>query len=133
MTERAGPWLQKFRAGFQRDAISYLLFLRLVPVFPFWLVNLALATTGVRLWTFTWTTFVGIVPGAIAFALAGAGLDSIAQAQKRVYEACVAAGGAVATGGLVGGGVGATGQRASNALVLSCAASAGCMAHSSTV
>ena len=94
LTERAGPWLQKFRAGFQRDAISYLLFLRLVPVFPFWLVNLALATTGVRLWTFTWTTFVGIVPGAIACALAGAGLDSIAQAQKRVYEACVAAGGA---------------------------------------
>ena len=94
LTERAGPWLQKFRAGFQRDAISYLLFLRLVSVFPFWLVNLALATTGVRLWTFIWTTFVGIIPGAFAFALAGAGLDSLAQAQKLAYEACLAAAGA---------------------------------------
>lgn len=91
LAHRAGPWLQKFRDGFQRDAISYLLFLRLVTIFPFWLVNLALATTGVRLWTFIWTTFVGIIPGTFAFALAGAGLDSVAQAQKRAYEACVAA------------------------------------------
>lgn len=91
LTQRAGPWLQKFRDGFQRDAISYLLFLRLVTIFPFWLVNLALATTGVRLWTFVWTTFVGIIPGTFAFALAGAGLDSVAQAQKRAYEACLAA------------------------------------------
>ena len=93
---RAGPWLQKFRDGFQRDAVSYLLFLRLVTLFPFWLVNLALATTGVRLWTFIWTTFVGIIPGTFAFALAGAGLDSVAQAQKRVFEACVAGAGGLA-------------------------------------
>lgn len=93
LTDRAGPWLQKFRDGFQRDAISYLLFLRLVTIFPFWLVNLALATTGVRLWTFVWTTFVGIIPGTFAFALAGAGLDSVAQAQKIAFEACLSTSG----------------------------------------
>lgn len=93
---RAGPWLRKFRDGFQRDAISYLLFLRLVTIFPFWLVNLALAATGVRLWTFVWTTFIGIIPGTFAFALAGAGLDSVAQAQKRAFEACVASAGGIA-------------------------------------
>ena len=93
LTDRAGPWLQKFRDGFQRDAISYLLFLRLVTIFPFWLVNLALATTGVRLWTFIWTTLIGIIPGTFAFALAGAGLDSVAQAQKIAFEACLSASG----------------------------------------
>ena len=92
LTARAGPWLQKFRAGFQRDAISYLLFLRLVSLFPFWLVNLALATTGVKLTTFMWTTFIGIIPGTLAFSLAGAGLDSLAAAQRAAYESCVAAG-----------------------------------------
>ena len=41
LAARAGPWLSRFRQGFQEDAFSYLLFLRLVPIFPFWLVNLA--------------------------------------------------------------------------------------------
>ncbi|MDB5570511.1 MAG: hypothetical protein JWN93_1694 [Hyphomicrobiales bacterium] len=89
---RAGPRVAAFRAGFQKDAVSYLLFLRLVSVFPFWLVNLALAVVGVRLWTFVWTTFLGIIPGTFAYALAGAGLDSVAAAQRKAFEACVAAG-----------------------------------------
>lgn len=89
---RAGPWLEKFRAGFQEDATSYLLFLRLVPVFPFWLVNLAPALLGVDLVTFIWTTAVGILPGTFAYAFAGAGLDSVAVAQKAALDACVAAG-----------------------------------------
>lgn len=92
LTRRAGPWLWRFRAGFQRDAVSYLLFVRFVSLFPFWLVNLALAATGVRLWTFIWTTFLGIIPGTFAYSLAGAGLDSVAVAQREAYEACVAAG-----------------------------------------
>lgn len=94
LTERAGPRLERLRAGFQKDAVSYLLFLRLVSVFPFWLVNLALAVTGVKLWTFVWTTFVGIVPATLAFALAGAGLGSIADQKQAAYEACIAAKGA---------------------------------------
>jgi len=91
LASRSGPRLDRFRAGFERDAVSYLLFLRLVSLFPFWLVNLALATLGVRLWTFVWTTFLGIIPGTIAYALAGAGLDSVMAAQRRAYDACMAA------------------------------------------
>lgn len=94
LTDRAGPGIARLRAGFHKDAVSYLLFLRLVSVFPFWLVNLALAVTGVRLWTFVWTTFVGILPATFAFALAGAGLGSIADQKQKDYEACVAAKGA---------------------------------------
>jgi hypothetical protein len=48
LAERAGPRLEKLRAGFQENAIAYLLFLRLVPAFPFWLVNLAPAFPSLR-------------------------------------------------------------------------------------
>ena len=96
LAERAGPKIERLRAGFQKDAVSYLLFLRLVSVFPFWLVNLALAVTGVKLRTFVWTTFIGIMPATLAFALAGAGLGSIADQKQKAYEACIAANGATA-------------------------------------
>ena len=91
---RAGPWLKKLAKGFSEDAMSYLLFLRLVPVFPFWLVNLAPAFLGVRLTTFVAGTFVGIVPGTFAFAFLGAGFDRIIVKQEAMYQACLKAAGA---------------------------------------
>lgn len=87
---KAGPLLGKFRKGFQDDAISYLLFLRLVPLFPFWLVNLAPALLGVRLRDYVIATFLGIIPGTFAFALTGVGLDSVLIAQEEAYTQCVA-------------------------------------------
>ncbi|MCC2098158.1 MAG: TVP38/TMEM64 family protein [Hyphomicrobiales bacterium] len=92
LAKRAGPWMARLRDGFAEDAVSYMLFLRLTPVFPFWLVNLAPALLGVRLGTFVWTTFVGALPGTFAYSLAGAGLDSVAAAQKQAYDNCIAAG-----------------------------------------
>ena len=77
LAARAGPWLSRFRQGFQDDAFSYLLFLRLVPIFPFWLVNLAPALLGVGFATYVATTFLGIIPGTFAYSLAGNGLDSV--------------------------------------------------------
>ncbi len=68
---------QKLLAGFQADAFNYLLFLRLVPLFPFWLVNLAPAFTGVALRTYLSTTFIGIMPGSFVFANLGQSLGSI--------------------------------------------------------
>lgn len=91
---RAGPWMDKLRKGFREDAFNYLLFLRLVPVFPFWLVNIAPALAGVSLGTYATTTLIGIVPGTFAFSVLGSGLDSIIMAQKETFEACVAAKGA---------------------------------------
>ena len=88
LARQAGPWLDKFRAGFQESAISYLLFLRLVPAFPFWLVNLAPALLGVKLRDYVIATFIGIIPGTFAFALTGAGLDSVLAAQQEAYEQC---------------------------------------------
>ena len=94
LTSKAGPWMEKLSGGFREDAFNYLLFLRLVPVFPFWLVNIAPAIAGVGLGTFAITTLIGIIPGTFAFSLAGSGLDSIIDAQKQVFDTCVAQNGA---------------------------------------
>jgi uncharacterized membrane protein YdjX (TVP38/TMEM64 family) len=77
LKKKAGSLVQKMEVGFREGEVSYLLFLRLVPLFPFWLINLAPAFFGVRLWTFVWTTFVGIIPGSYVFCQAGRGLDAI--------------------------------------------------------
>ena len=90
LAKRAGPWLSRFRQGFQKDAFSYLLFLRLVPIFPFWLVNLAPGLLGVSFTTYVLTTILGIIPGTFAFALAGNGLDSVIEAQQASYQSCLA-------------------------------------------
>jgi uncharacterized membrane protein YdjX (TVP38/TMEM64 family) len=89
---KAGPFLSRLQAGFEQDAASYMLFLRLVPAFPFWAVNLVPALLGIPLRTFVWTTALGIIPGTFAFAFAGAGIDSVASAQKQAYEDCLASG-----------------------------------------
>jgi uncharacterized membrane protein YdjX (TVP38/TMEM64 family) len=74
---RAGPWLHRLEAGFRENELSYMLVLRLVPLFPFWLVNLAPAFLGVRTTTYVTGTFFGIMPGAIIFASVGTGLGAI--------------------------------------------------------
>ncbi|WP_306886542.1 TVP38/TMEM64 family protein [Amorphus orientalis] len=89
---RAGPFVGRLAAGFRADAWSYLLFLRLVPVFPFWLVNLAPALFNVPLRTYVITTFVGILPGTFAYAFLGQGLDSLIAAQEAANPGCAAAG-----------------------------------------
>lgn len=77
MRARSGKMLQKMEKGFKENAISYLLFLRLVPLFPFWLVNLAPALFGVKLKHFVWTTVIGIIPGVYIYTQAGAGLAEV--------------------------------------------------------
>ncbi|MCA0433726.1 MAG: TVP38/TMEM64 family protein [Proteobacteria bacterium] len=89
LARRAGPALARITEGFSADAFNYLLFLRLVPAFPFWLVNIAPAFARVRLRTFTLATFLGIMPGSFAFAFVGGGLDSVLEAQMQRRAACL--------------------------------------------
>ncbi len=77
---KAESSLGRMEEGFRRDAFSYLLVLRLVPLFPFFLVNLVPAFLGVRLSTFVAATLIGIVPATVVFTLAGCGLGSILEA-----------------------------------------------------
>lgn len=74
---KAGPAIKKMEAGFQENALSYLLVLRLIPLFPFWLVNLVPAFLGVSLRTFVIGTFFGIIPGTFVYVSIGAGLESL--------------------------------------------------------
>jgi len=90
LNTKAAPWLAKLKSGFNRDAFNYLLFLRLVPAFPFWFVNIAPAILGVPLRTYVITTFLGIIPGSLALSAAGAGLDSVIAAAKANYASCLA-------------------------------------------
>jgi uncharacterized membrane protein YdjX (TVP38/TMEM64 family) len=87
---KAGPWLGKLRSGFAENALSYMLFLRLVPAFPFVVVNLAPALLGVPLQTYVIGTLLGIIPGTVVFAVTGAGLGSVVEAQNQAYAACLA-------------------------------------------
>jgi uncharacterized membrane protein YdjX (TVP38/TMEM64 family) len=77
LARRAGPLVGKLEAGFRADAFNYLLVLRLVFIFPFWLVNLVPALVGVRLWTFILATFLGIIPGTFVYASFGNGLGNV--------------------------------------------------------
>jgi uncharacterized membrane protein YdjX (TVP38/TMEM64 family) len=74
---RAGGTLARFEKGFRRDGFSYLLFLRLVPVFPFWLVNIVPALLGMRLAPYFAATVLGIIPAAIIYAGVGSGLGTL--------------------------------------------------------
>ena len=75
--ERFGERGRVLAEGIRRNAWSYLLVLRLVPLFPFFLVNLVPAFVGVRLPVYALTTFFGILPGTAVFSLSGAGLGSV--------------------------------------------------------
>jgi uncharacterized membrane protein YdjX (TVP38/TMEM64 family) len=92
LVRRAGPLASKLAEGFRAEAFSYLLFLRLVPAFPFFLVNLVPALAGVTLPTFVLATLIGVIPATFAFAFLGSGLDSVIAAQEALFRACLASG-----------------------------------------
>lgn len=74
---RAGATLARLEQGFQHNDFSFLLFLRLVPIFPFWLVNIVPALLGMRLRRYVPATMLGIVPASIIYASVGAGLGAV--------------------------------------------------------
>lgn len=80
---RFAAQIHKMEEGFRENAFSYLLLLRLVPLFPFWLVNLAPAFLGVSVATFVITTFLGIIPGSFVFASIGNGLNALFEAGEQ--------------------------------------------------
>ena len=90
LAERAGPLVQKLAQGFAENAFSLLLFLRLTPVFPFWAVNAVAGLSRMPMRTFIAATAIGIIPASFAFALVGAGLDRVIDAEFARYRACLA-------------------------------------------
>ncbi len=77
LRQKAGNAVKRLEDGFRENAFNYLLFLRLVPAFPFFIVNIVPAFLGVPLRTYFLATLIGIIPGTFVFAQVGEGLDSI--------------------------------------------------------
>ncbi len=77
LRNKAGQWLKRLEHDFNRNAASYLLCLRLVPIFPFWLVNIVPALLGLRTKTFIWTTAIGIIPGSLVYVLLGNSFSAV--------------------------------------------------------
>jgi uncharacterized membrane protein YdjX (TVP38/TMEM64 family) len=92
LIRRGGPLASRLAEGFRADAFNYLLFLRLIPAFPFFLVNIVPALVGVKLTTFVGATLLGVIPATFAFAFFGASLDSIIAAQEQIFRDCLASG-----------------------------------------
>lgn len=82
LADRAGPRVQRIQAGFREDALSYLLVLRLVPVFPFWLVNIVAGASGITLLVYLVATFLGMIPGALVYAGIGNGIGDLIAAGR---------------------------------------------------
>ena len=74
---KAGPAIKSMEAGFRENELNYLLVLRLIPLFPFFVVNLVPAFLGVSLRNYLLGTFFGIMPGSFVYVTVGAGIGSI--------------------------------------------------------
>ena len=77
LREKAGPLYNKVAEGMKHNAVSYMLFMRLVPIFPFFLVNIVPALFNVGLKPYVLTTLVGIIPGTFIYANLGRSLGTI--------------------------------------------------------
>lgn len=83
LRSRVAGFADRLACGFEKNAFSYLLVLRLAPFIPFCVVNVAPALFKVRPRTFVAATAIGILPGAFAYASLGHGVDSVVDAASR--------------------------------------------------
>jgi uncharacterized membrane protein YdjX (TVP38/TMEM64 family) len=88
--EKYAPQLERFNHELAENGHLYLLTLRLIPVFPFFLINLLAGLTRVGLKTFFWTTLVGILPGSFVYCFAGSQLNTI-ESVEDVFSANIIA------------------------------------------
>lgn len=77
LAQKAHQWVFKMQAGFQKNALSYMLFLRLIPLFPFWVVNIVPAVLNIPTSIFMIATFFGIIPGSFVYVTLGNGLSHL--------------------------------------------------------
>lgn len=80
--QKASGWIERMCQGFQHNAFSYLVTLRLIPLFPFWAVNIVPAFLNIRAKTFITATFIGIIPGTTVYVMVGNGLSQIFAANQ---------------------------------------------------
>ena len=77
--DRFGQRMEAINAGLKKDGAFYLLSLRLMPVFPFFMINLTMGVTEIPLWTYYWVSQLGMLPATIVYVNAGTQLAEIQQ------------------------------------------------------
>jgi uncharacterized membrane protein YdjX (TVP38/TMEM64 family) len=75
--EKYSKQLVKINSGFEREGAFYLFAMRLVPAFPFFVINIITALTSIRTWTFYWVSQIGMLPGTAVYVYAGTQLAQI--------------------------------------------------------
>jgi uncharacterized membrane protein YdjX (TVP38/TMEM64 family) len=75
--QRFGKRFEALQRGIERDGAYYLLTLRLVPLFPFWLINLGMGLTRMRVWTYAAVSWIGMLPGTFLYVYAGEALGEV--------------------------------------------------------
>ncbi len=82
LAKRTAGFLAKLEAGFQKNAFSYLLAMRLIPAAPFWVVNILPAILGMRLNHYVLATFIGITPGTLIYVWVARSFDSLLSSEQ---------------------------------------------------
>ncbi|MCE8032508.1 MAG: FAD-dependent oxidoreductase [Halomonas sp.] len=77
LERRFAPQLERINAGIRREGAFYLFTLRLIPLFPFFVINLVMGLTRMRLWTFYWVSQLGMLPGTAVYVNAGRELGNL--------------------------------------------------------
>lgn len=77
LSRRGGQTVANLRAALAGDGFSYLLAIRLLPLFPFWVVNLAASVSGMRLRSYVLATAIGVIPATFVFASVGSGVGDV--------------------------------------------------------
>jgi len=80
--QKFGRWIEPVQQGFAKNAFSYLLTLRLIPLFPFFVVNLVSGLTRVNVGTYVAATAIGIIPGSFVYAYAGRQLGTLSSLKE---------------------------------------------------
>ena len=75
--QKFGKWLEPLQQGFAKNAFNYLITLRLIPLFPFFVVNLVSGLTRMNVGSYVAATSLGIIPGSFVYAYAGRQLGTI--------------------------------------------------------
>lgn len=84
LSKKAGPYMKKFEVGLKENELTYLFILRLIPAFPFFIVNIVPALFDVKIRNYILTTFFGIIPGSFVYASVGAGVGAVFDAGQDV-------------------------------------------------
>ncbi|MCH7370575.1 MULTISPECIES: FAD-dependent oxidoreductase [Aeromonas] len=91
VSRRFGDKLATFEAGMAKDGAFYLLSLRLIPLFPFFLINLLMGLTPIRVSTYYWVSQLGMLPGTFVYVLAGSELATLTSTGNILSPGLVAA------------------------------------------